>query len=78
MEKTFEQQLLDRLDKIIELLEKDKKSKKRLLEDTAVPTSNREWFTVGNYPKDAYGGDTFYCGVTNRIDSIVAKDKEEQ
>lgn len=78
MEKIFEQQLLDRLDKIIELLEKDKKSKKRLLEDTTVPTSSRKWFTVGNYPKDPYGGDTFYCSVANCIDSIVAKDKEEQ
>ena len=34
MEKIFGKQILDRLDKIIELLEKDKKPKKRLLEDT--------------------------------------------
>lgn len=42
MEKTFEQQILDRLDKIIELLEKDKKSKKILLEEIDSPTASRE------------------------------------
>ena len=73
MEKTFEQQILDRLDKIIELLEKDKKSKKILLEEIDSPTASREWFTKGDYPKDPYGGDTFYCGVTNCIDTTSMK-----
>lgn len=77
MEETFEQQLLERLDKIIELLEKDKKSKKILLEDTTTPTTSHEWFTKGNYPKDPYGGDTFYCGVTNCIDPTPTKCKGE-
>ena len=60
-EKTFEQQVLDRLDKIIELLEKGKQPKKRLVEDADAPAATHGWFAKGDYPKDPYGGDTFYC-----------------
>lgn len=58
-ENTFEQQVLERLDRIIELLEKDKKPKKRLVEDA--PIASGEWFSKGDYPKDPYGGYAFYC-----------------
>lgn len=61
----FEQQVLDRLDKIIGLLEKGSKPKKRLVEDADAPAATHEWFTKGEYPKDPYGGYAFYCDASD-------------
>lgn len=57
-EMEFQKAVLERLDKIISLLEKDKKTKKLLLEEGQYFGRQR-----ANYPKDVYGGDTFYCSI---------------
>lgn len=56
-EMEFQKAVLEKLDKIISLLEKDKKTKKMLLEEAGNYFGRQR----ANYPKDVYGGDTFYC-----------------
>ena len=58
-EMEFQKEVLERLDKIISLLEKDKKTKKILLEEAGQYFGRQK----ANYPKDIYGGDTFYCSI---------------
>ena len=55
----FQKEVLEKLDKIIELLSENQKSKKMLLEDGGQYFGRQK----ANYPKDVYGGDTFYCSV---------------
>lgn len=58
-EMEFQKAILERLDKIISLLEKDKKTKNILLEEGGQYFGRQK----SNYPKDVYGGDTFYCNI---------------
>lgn len=55
----FQKEVLEKLDKIIELLSENQKSKRMLLEDAGQYFGRQR----ANYPKDVYGGDTFYCSV---------------
>lgn len=55
----FQKEALEKLDKIIELLSEKQKPKKMLLEEGGHYFGRQK----ANYPKDVYGGDTFYCSI---------------
>ena len=84
----FQQEVLERLDKIISLLEtKQSSANRRLTEDkrpyidckylytphsSPYPYEFPYWYGGANYPKDHYGGLVPYCSTLSSIDSFLS------